>query len=165
MLRILLAVDGSEQSEAAVDEIGRRPFPADSEVRIISAIEPQSYLPETFAGEGVNMSLYAEIENTAHKRAHGAVARAADKLRSDDRSRELKITTQVFSGSPKQVILDEAEAFRADLIVVGSHGRGMVERFLLGSVSQAVALHAHCSVEIVRTPKKKMQPNPASSAS
>ncbi len=155
MLKILLAIDGSEQSEAAVDEVSRRQFPADSEVRIVSVIEPQSYLPETFAGEGVNMSLYAEVENTAHERARGALMRATDKLRSDDGSRQLKITTQVISGSPKQTILEEAEAFDADLIVVGSHGRGMVERFLLGSVSQAVALHAHCSVEIVRTRKTR----------
>lgn len=63
----------------------------------------------------------------------------------------MKITTEVLSGSPKRVILEEAEAFGADLIVVGSHGHGALERFLLGSVSQAVALHAKCSVEIVRT--------------
>lgn len=43
-----------------------------------------------------------------------------------------------------------AEEFRADLIMVGSHGHGAIERFLLGSVSQAVALHAKCSVEIIR---------------
>ena len=60
----------------------------------------------------------------------------------------------VASGSPKEVILDEADAFGADLIVVGSHGYGMVERFLLGSVSQAVALHAKCSVQIVRGAEK-----------
>ena len=53
-------------------------------------------------------------------------------------------------GSPKQAILQEAEKFDADLIVVGSHGRGAVRRFLLGSISQSVALHAKCSVEIAR---------------
>lgn len=53
-------------------------------------------------------------------------------------------------GSPKQVILDEAESWVADLIIVGSHGYGAWDRFLLGSVSNAVATHAKCSVEIVR---------------
>ena len=62
----------------------------------------------------------------------------------------LTITTVVIEGSPKSVILKEAETFGADLIVVGSHGSGAVERFLLGSVSHAVSLHAKCSVEIVR---------------
>ena len=150
-MRILLAIDGSEQSEAAVDEIARQHFPADSEVRVISVVEP--YFPETFSGEGMNMSLYVEIENTARERARAAVEKAAAKLRADEESRQLNVTTEVMSGSPKRVILEEAEAFGADLIVVGSHGYGMVERFLLGSVSQAVALHARCSVEIVRSPK------------
>ena len=55
-----------------------------------------------------------------------------------------------MEGTPKHVILEEAETFGADLIVIGAHGYGIVERFLLGSVSQAVSLHAKCSVEIVR---------------
>jgi nucleotide-binding universal stress UspA family protein len=67
----------------------------------------------------------------------------------------LRVTAKVLSGSPKSVILDEAEAFGADLIIVGSHGLGVIERLLLGSVSQTVALHAKCSVEIVRHPKRQ----------
>lgn len=151
-MRILLAIDGSEQSEAAVDEIARQHFPADSEVRVISVVE-RPYYPAMLSGEGVNMSLYVEIEKTAREQAGSAVEKAAAKLRADEGSRQLNITTEVLSGLPKQVILEEAEAFGADLIVVGSHGHGMLERFLLGSVSQAVALHAKCSVEIVRSPK------------
>ncbi|MEP6913931.1 MAG: universal stress protein [bacterium] len=53
----------------------------------------------------------------------------------------------------QEVILDEAEAFGADLILIGSHGHGSFERFLFGSVSQAVALHPKCAVEIVRKAK------------
>ena len=151
-MRILLAIDGSGHSEAAVDEIARQHFPADSEVRVISVVEPP-YFPESFPGGGVNMSLYAEMDNVARERARAAVDKAAAKLRTNERSRQLNITTEVPSGSPKVVILEEAEAFGADLIVVGSHGHGMFDRFLLGSVSQAVALHAKCSVEIVRRPK------------
>ena len=55
-MRILLAIDGSEQSEAAVDEIARQHFPADTEVRVISVVEPPNL------GEGVDMSFYVEIE-------------------------------------------------------------------------------------------------------
>ncbi|MBM2802896.1 MAG: nhaX [Deltaproteobacteria bacterium] len=151
-MRILLAIDGSEQSEAAVDEIARQHFPADSEVRVISVVEP-AYFPVTISGEGVNMSIYEEIEKTARERARAAVEKAAAKLRADEESCQVNVTTEVISGSPKGVILEQAEAFGADLIVVGSHGYGMLERFLLGSVSQAVALHARCSVLIVRGPK------------
>ena len=151
-MKILVAIDGSEQSEAVVDEVARQHFPADSEVRVISVVEP-AYLPESFSGEVVNTSLYVDIEKTGRERALAAVEKATAKLRNNEGSRQLRVTTEVLSGSPKRMILEEAEAFGADLIVVGSHGHGMVERFLLGSVSQAVALHASCSVEIVRSPK------------
>jgi nucleotide-binding universal stress UspA family protein len=48
------------------------------------------------------------------------------------------------------VIIEEADQTDVDLIVVGSHGHRGIERFMLGSVSEAVALHAHCSVEVIR---------------
>ena len=151
-MRILLAIDGSEPSDAAVCEIARQRFPIDSEVRVISVVE-QAYFPESFSAEAVNMSVYLDIEKTGRERALAAVEKAAARLRTNEESRQLKVTSEVLSGSPKRMILEEAEAFGADLIVVGSHGHGMLDRFLLGSVSQAVALHASCSVEIVRSPK------------
>jgi nucleotide-binding universal stress UspA family protein len=151
-MRILLATDGSEQSEAAVDEIARRQFPVDSEVRVISVFEPLSVLAGSYDGS-VDMRIYDGMEQAAHERARAAVEKATAKLLADKDDRILNVTMGVLSGSPKRVILEEAERFGADLIVVSSHGHGMLERFLLGSVSQAVALHAKCSVEIVRSPK------------
>jgi nucleotide-binding universal stress UspA family protein len=53
-------------------------------------------------------------------------------------------------GEPRAFILDEAKAWGADLIVLGSHGRHGLDRLLMGSVSESVALYAHCSVEVVR---------------
>ena len=147
-MRILLATDGSEHRGAAIDETVRQRSPADSEVRVISVIEPVRMYPL----EGMDVKLYEEIENRARERASVAVEKAAVKLRGGDESRKLNVTTKVLSGPPKRVILEEAETFGADLIIVGSHGNGALERFLLGSVSQAVALHAKCSVEIVRHP-------------
>jgi nucleotide-binding universal stress UspA family protein len=63
---------------------------------------------------------------------------------------EANIKGAFAQGSPRSVILDEAESWGADLVVVGSHGYGAWQRFLLGSVSQAVVSHAKCSVEVVR---------------
>jgi nucleotide-binding universal stress UspA family protein len=57
---------------------------------------------------------------------------------------------EIVKGHPKHAIVDEAETWDADLIVVGSHGYRGLTRLWLGSVSQAVASHAKCSVEIVR---------------
>ena len=150
-MRILVATDGSEYSKAAVNEIAHRQFPPGSEVRIISVVAP--YLPATYLGEGVDMNLYDQMEKEARQEGQAAVEKAAAKLRSDEWVPQLNVTTKVLPGAPKGAILEEAEAFGADLIVVGSHGHGMLDRFLLGSVSQAVALHAKCSVEIVRSPK------------
>ncbi len=148
-MRILLATDGSEHSGAAVDETVRQHSRADSEVRVISVIESMPIYPV----DGMDVNVYDDIESSARERATAAVEKAAAKLRGGDKSHKLKVTTKVLSGSTKRVILEEAEAFGADLIIVGSHGNGALERFVLGSVSQAVALHAKCSVEIVRLPK------------
>lgn len=152
-MKILLAVDGSDHSTAAVDEVVHRRLPAGSEVRIISVVDT-SYYPPAFPGAGVgNVALLMEIEATAKTRARALVDAAAASIRAATEAPAGSVTADVLSGSAKREILQEAEEFGADLIVVGSHGHGHFERFRLGSVSHAVALHANCSVEIVRTPR------------
>lgn len=69
-----------------------------------------------------------------------------------EESPNLRVTTELLEGSPKKTIVDETERWGADLVVLGSHGHGPARRFLLGSVAQAVTLHAPCSVEVVRAP-------------
>ena len=147
-MRILVAIDGSKHSEVVVDEIARRPFPADSEVQVISVIEPP-YWP-LYAGGRVDMQPFDVMESASREGARAAGEKAATKLRAGEESRQLNVTTKVLSGSPKGVILEEAEAFGADLIVLGSHGYGWGKRFLFGSVALAVVTGATCSVEIVR---------------
>jgi nucleotide-binding universal stress UspA family protein len=61
---------------------------------------------------------------------------------------------QIFEGDAREKILLEAAQWPANLIVLGSHGRRGIERFLLGSVAETVALHAKCSVEVTRIPEK-----------
>ena len=151
-MKVLLAIDGSGHSEAAINEVARRHFPAGTEVRVISVVVP-SYYSGALAEGGGDARIYTEIENYARDRAHAAVKKAAATLRADEGSRPLNVTTKVLAGPAKVAILDEAEAFGAELIVVGSHGHGKLESFLIGSVAHAVALHAKCSVEIVRSPK------------
>jgi nucleotide-binding universal stress UspA family protein len=148
-MRILLATDGSEDSEAAVHEIARRPFPKGSEVRILSVFELPTF-PNAVPWAGVDFE--DEIQKQAQAMARKVVKSAERKLRAGREGAKLKVSTRVVGGLPKQAILDEADAFKADLIVLGSHGRGRIERFLLGSVSLAVVTHATCSTEIVRRP-------------
>ena len=146
--KILLATDGSEASETVTDVVACQSYPIGTEVRVIS-VAGAPYMPEWYVGEGVDMTIYLAIEKIERETALETVEKAALKIRRP----ELNVTTAVLSGSPKALILDEAEAFGADLIVVGAHGYGAIERFLIGSISQAVALHAKCSVEIVRGSK------------
>ncbi len=94
-------------------------------------------------------SYYMELERVAKEQAEAAVKYAVERIRSG-KTAGLEITTMIKSGSAREVILDEAESWDADLIVLGSHGYSGWQRFLLGSVSHAVAMRAHCSVEIVR---------------
>jgi nucleotide-binding universal stress UspA family protein len=90
-----------------------------------------------------------DIERAARHRAETILERAIARLRESD-ARFLPISSTVLVDSPKDVIIEEAERWGADLIVVGSHGYRGPERALLGSVSQAVATQAKCSVEIAR---------------
>jgi nucleotide-binding universal stress UspA family protein len=143
-MKILLAVDGSECGAAVVEEVGKRPWPAESELRIICVAEtlpPQELaLPPHYR---------EDIERAARQQARTIVERATGRLR-EGAARFLPISSSVVVDSPKDAIVEEAERWGADLIVVGSHGYRGPERALLGSVSQAVATQAKCSVEIVR---------------
>lgn len=151
-MKILLAIDGSTCSHAAIDEVAKRPWPAGSEIKVISAIEPL-YIPATEPWS-LSPDYYEEFEKSGRDRALAIIEGALLKLRAGGADKTLKITSEMPTGAPKQVILDEAERWGADLIVVGSHGYSAWDRFLLGSVSNAVAAHAKCSVEIVRCREK-----------
>ena len=144
-MRILLAVDGSECSSAAIDAICSRPWPEKSEVRVLSVAVPPATIEEPLLVGG---SAYLTHFQEERKHAARIAARAAKLVRG--RAPALAVSSHSDAGSPSAAILDEAARWGANLIVVGSHGRGAAARFLLGSVSNTVALHAPCSVEIAR---------------
>ena len=146
-MKILLATDGSDCSKTAVNSVAERPWPEGSEVKIVSAMEiPYAPPTETWI---LPDGYYLELERVTKEQAAAAVKDAVERIESGKGS-GLEISTKIISGSAREVILDEAERWGADLIVLGSHGYSGWQRFLLGSVSHAVATHAHCSVEIVR---------------
>jgi nucleotide-binding universal stress UspA family protein len=146
-MKILIATDGSDYSKAAVNSVAERPWPQGSEVKILSAMEVP-FAPTTEAWV-LPDSYYSELERVAREQAEAAVKDAVERIESGKAS-GIEIITKIISGSAGEVILDEAERWDADLIVLGSHGYSGWQRFLLGSVSHAVATHAHCSVELVR---------------
>jgi nucleotide-binding universal stress UspA family protein len=124
---VLLAIDGSETSLRAAEALAARPWPIESDFRILSVAEPWAIKSST-------------------QQPQEAIASAEKVLAAAG----LKASGEVLSGNAKELILEEARKWNADLIVVGSHGRRGFKRFLLGSVSETIAMNAHCSVVVVR---------------
>ena len=153
-MKIILATDGSSHSKEMVKQFAGRTFAPNTKVRIICAYEKSYYMLNT-APMGAMTAYYDTADKYSQKKAEDAIENAVTTLRK--KNPKLSISTAVIEGSPKSVILDEAEKFGADLIVVGSNGHGAVAAFLMGSVSHAVVLHAKCSVEIVRNRKNKQK--------
>lgn len=143
-MKILLAVDGSKFSDAAVQAVIAEAQPKDTEIRVLHVVEPPTLLVTREMG-GYDSAL-EKVWETEKKQAQGLVAKTVDLLCA----KGLRATGTVEEGDAKSKILEAAKELRADLIVLGSHGRKGLEHFLMGSVSEAVAHHAPCSVEIVR---------------
>ncbi len=151
-MKILLAVDGSECSANAVHEVATRPWRDGTELKILSVVaRPVPFpVPDPFLVLEGARHVWMKEER---ERLETFVEEMRTSVHSSKSGEDLNIETEVIEGSPKEVIVEEAEKWGADLIVVGCHGYGNVKKFMLGSVSQAVAAHAPCSVEIVRCRK------------
>ena len=147
-MKIVLAIDGSKFSKAAAQAVITQGRPDSTEIQVLHVVEPPSLLVAREMG-GYDRALDAVWEAET-KQAQALVTKVADGLHS----KGLNVTTTVEQGEPKSKIIEAASRWHADLIVVGSHGRKGLEHFLLGSVSDGVARHAGCSVEIVRIPPK-----------
>ena len=147
-IKVLLATDGSECSAKAAAFIVNRPWPAQSEVRILSVVQLMTAdLPSLVSSMGGPApGLADEVYEQGQKLAKEAVAKARKTLSAAG----LAVSDATPLGEPRAMILDEAKSWGAGLIVVGSHGRHGLERLLMGSVAEAVAGYAKCSVEVVR---------------
>jgi len=153
--RIVIGVDGSEDSLAAVDAVAGRTWPQGTRV-LIATFEQPIFIDAGIGGPhsvwGGSPAEYSSMVG-AESVGEQIVTAAAERLRK--RCPAVEISTVVKLGDPKYSLLDAAENWAdgsvkgADCIVVGAAGVRGIERFLLGSVSTAVAMGAHCSVEIV----------------
>jgi nucleotide-binding universal stress UspA family protein len=143
-MRILLAVDSSSYSTTATRRVSDGPWPKLSVVRIVSVAQlSDAFDDPSFWDSG---STHENLARSILLQAQELVERVA----SDLRAAGLTVETAVRRGDPRTEIEDEAKAWDADLIVLGSHGRTGLSRWLLGSVAEHVVRHAHCSVEICR---------------
>ncbi len=150
-MKVLLATDGSDCSVGAVHSVANRPWPAGTVIRVLSVEELMVADNQMTASSLSSMypaSLLEELIKDAHDRASSAVQTAKEILVRGGMNVVNDHSTPL--GEPRGVILDTARAWGADLIVLGSHGRRGLDHLLLGSVSESVAIHADCSVEVVR---------------
>jgi nucleotide-binding universal stress UspA family protein len=150
-MKILLATDGSTFSTAAAQSLANRPWPAGSQIRILSIAELPIF--ENPMGASSLSAIYPatlmeELMESARIHAGDAFENARKILLAGNL--EVMDSRPTPVGDPRILLLDLAREWNADLIVLGSHGRRGMDRILMGSVSESVAVHAHCSVEVVR---------------
>lgn len=147
-MKILLATEGSKYSQAAIEKCCQifGNFP-DTEIRIVSAYELMIPPTEPFA---ISAEYIQQVDAQSHKQAEEVAAAAAAQIGEKCPALANRLSIKVAGGSAEGVIVEEAEEWNADLIVVGSHGYGFWKRAWLGSVSNAIVHHAPCSVLIVR---------------
>jgi nucleotide-binding universal stress UspA family protein len=147
-MRVLLAVDGSESSEAAVQMVADRLRPEGAHVKVVHAVEWMREMPLCFQfAQGVSAGEdLVECRNGSFERARLMVERIAAQLEF----KGFRTSVLTPDTDPRHAIIETATDWSADLIVMGSHGRRGVDRLLLGSVAESVLRHATCSVEIVR---------------
>lgn len=148
-LKVLLAVDGSEGSRHAVEATAARPWPAGTEIRVLSAVElGLSVLQAAFEIPSLDAEHLESQRAAAMQRTEAIIDSARKTLEAAGLTTSESIS--VLAASPKEVVLQEAAAWPADWIVLGSHGSSGLSRFLIGSTSETVATHAPCSVEVIR---------------
>ena len=147
-LKILIPTDGSPCSLRAVREAASRPWPPQSEIRVLSVVQLLTADVPSFSSsmQFASPNLVDEITEIARARAEDAIAAARQTLSATG----VTVHYATPLGDPRGVILDEASKWNADLIILGSHGRHGLEHFLMGSVAESVAAYAKCSVEVVR---------------
>ena len=145
---ILLALDDSRFSRAATDEVVRHLRSDQATIHVLHVLELDQLVPSAhdFArGADYGSDVMAHVQ-----RGHVAAQELVDAAAACLRDAGFEVVPVIKEGDARHVILDYAKATKCDCIVLGSHGRRGLDRFFMGSVSDAVARHAHCSVHIVR---------------
>ena len=139
---ILLATDGSPASESASEQAIDLAAQVEARLLVVSVVASGRQPSEAAASSPAQPESSSDSRDSLAARAQSIVQRA--------RAAGAKATYMVWEGEPGEAIVAAADSESADLIIVGSHGRSGVSRFLIGSVSDFVVRHAHCPVMVVR---------------
>lgn len=166
--RVFIAYDGSAYADAALDDLRRAGLPREAEALIVTVsdglVSASSSVAE-LAGPALTSRRVASAIAVAREQsarllaeARGFAARARERVLSYFPDWEVR--TRVLEGSPSWELLQEAERWRPDLVVVGSQGRSALGRFFLGSVSKKLATESPSSVRVVRRAAEKSDDRP-----
>jgi nucleotide-binding universal stress UspA family protein len=129
-VRIIAGVDGSIDSWIAIETIGRREWHPDTEIRLVTALEPT-----------VDEDFEYRQQKADELRRHA--------VETFEKS-GWRVSSIVKPARAKDLLLEESESWNADAVFLGARGYRLFESILLGSVSYALSSRAHCSVEVVR---------------
>jgi nucleotide-binding universal stress UspA family protein len=147
---LIIANDGSPESDAIIRCLSRRRWPDNTEARVVSVIQP--LVPATTALDASTFAqepAYAVI-CAADERMRLHFANIASESTNVLRRAGLIAIPSIVDGDPREVLLSQADEWKADTIFVGARGLGRMERLFLGSVSSHIVTHGHCTVEVVR---------------
>ncbi len=140
---ILVATDGSKYSETAATEAVSIAKSCGADLVVVTAVNAESLVPLDIVSSQMQKDLIAGVEMATAEKSIIFVRELAEK-------EQVKITALTYTGSPAEVIIHTAQEKKADLIVVGSHGRTGIDRLLLGSVAERVIGTADCATLVVK---------------
>ncbi|MCG3175122.1 MAG: hypothetical protein MOGMAGMI_00044 [Candidatus Omnitrophica bacterium] len=153
-MKLMICYDGSEVADAALEDLKRAGLPSDAEALVVTVADVL-LVPEGYAPDASLVAEYAELVrgHIEHgKRRTGEAAQYAE--RGVEKVKRLfpgwRVRSEVLADSPAWGIVKRAETYQPHMIIIGSHGRGLIGRALFGSVSQKVLSHAQCDVRIAR---------------
>lgn len=149
-IRVVVGLDGSAGANSALRTVAARGWTEGSEVRVIVAEDTLAANSAYRLFPPIN-EFIDEVNEAERTMAEGIAEEAVKELRAELENKSVTVSSAVVTGDPKQALVRHAEEFGADCIFTGATGfSNPIERFLVGSVSAAVAARAHCSVEVVR---------------
>jgi nucleotide-binding universal stress UspA family protein len=152
MEKILLAVDGSEQSEKAAEKAGELAVALGAEVVILTVVDAidLKLSPEHAFSQIELEKLMEQRKKDVKEKGEKILNKIETILKSYQNEKDIKIDKLLSSGRPAEYICEASEKNDYDLIILADKGEGRVKRFLLGSTSDRVVRHANTSVMIVK---------------
>jgi len=144
-MKILIAYDGSSCADSALEDLRQAGLPRLAEAMVISVSELWTPVVESV---GAGAARIVGALPVSLEKAESLAQTACERVQSYFPDWTVKAEARL--GAPATVVIEKADVWRPDLIVVGSHGRSALGRFMLGSVSQKVVTEAHCSVRVAR---------------